>query len=99
MGGSPTSFELKSLLLTEKFLGAATGSPILFSFRLRYVTLDIYIICVSMRNYNNKFILRETWMADFECRQLEIQLEMCAEALPNIITSVKALLNLRNAPK
>ena len=32
-----------------------------------------------MRNHNNEFILefklRETKMADFECRQLEIQLE------------------------
>ena len=28
-----------------------------------------------MRNHNDKFILRETKMADFERRQLEIQLE------------------------
>ena len=49
----------------------------------RYVTLDrhiyVYILCASMRNHNNEFILefilRETKMADFEHRQLEIQLE------------------------
>ena len=37
------------------------------------------MICVSMRDCNNEFILEfilcETKMADFELRQLEIQLE------------------------
>ena len=37
------------------------------------------IVCVSMHNHNNEFILeiilRETNMDDFEHRQLEIQLE------------------------
>ena len=46
---------------------------------LWYVMLDIYILCVSMRNHNNEFvlafILRGTKMVDFERRQLEIQLE------------------------
>ena len=56
-----------------------------FHFDFRYVTLDryiyifIYIICVSTRNCNNgfilEFILRGTKMADYECQQLEIQLE------------------------
>ena len=39
----------------------------------------IYIICASMRNHNNEFILEfilhETKMSDFERRQLEIRLE------------------------
>ena len=45
----------------------------------QYVTLDIYIICVSTRNHNNdfilEFILRETKMANFERQQLENGLE------------------------
>ena len=49
-----------------------------FHFNFRYVTLDIYIY-ISTCNQNNEFILKftlhETKMADFECRQLEIQLE------------------------
>ena len=44
-----------------------------------YIYIYIYIICASMRNHNNEFILEfilcETKMADFECQQLEIQLE------------------------
>ena len=52
-----------------------------FHFDFRYVMLDIYIyiIYASTHNHNNEFILefilRETKMADFERRQLEIQLE------------------------
>ena len=60
------------------------AAPILFSIQLpvcnaRYIYIYIYIICVSTRNHNNKFILEfilcATMMADFECQQLEIQLE------------------------
>ena len=59
------------------------AAPILFSFRLPVCNtrpIDRYnIICVSTRNYNNdfilEFILRETKMADFERRQLEIHIQ------------------------
>ena len=53
----------------------------LFSDPLTYIyIIYIYIyICASTCNHNNEFILeyilRETKMADFECRQLEIWLE------------------------
>ena len=44
-----------------------------------YIYIYIYIICASTRNHNNEFILEfilhATKMADFECQQLEIQLE------------------------
>ena len=76
----------KDLHACQSFYGLPQAAPILFSFRppvgnaqYIYIYIYIYIICTSTRNHNNafilEFILRETKMADFECRQLEIQLE------------------------